>query len=172
LFPELRVIIALRDPRDVILSCYFQNIPLNPVNSNFLSLEGTAKHYSYLMDVWLAVREWEGFDWIETKYEDITANLESEGCRVTRFIGLEWDERQKEFYEASKRKKLYSPTYHDVTRPVYRGSVGRWRHYEKYFKSALPILEPYCRAYDALRTSASSAVKFKRRGRRGFAEVR
>ena len=28
-FPELRVIIALRDPRDVVLSCYFQNIPLN-----------------------------------------------------------------------------------------------------------------------------------------------
>ena len=37
-FPELRVIIALRDPRDVVLSCYFQNIPLNPFNANFLSL--------------------------------------------------------------------------------------------------------------------------------------
>src|SRR5262249_26321072 len=38
-FPELRVIIALRDPRDVVLSCFFQNIPLNAVNVNFLSFE-------------------------------------------------------------------------------------------------------------------------------------
>jgi len=27
-FPELNVIIALRDPRDVVLSCYFQNNPI------------------------------------------------------------------------------------------------------------------------------------------------
>ena len=25
-FPELRVFIALRDPRDVLVSCYFQNL--------------------------------------------------------------------------------------------------------------------------------------------------
>ena len=60
-FPELRVLIALRDPRDVVLSCYFQNIPLNATNVNFLSFERLAKHYADLMDIWLAVREWEGF---------------------------------------------------------------------------------------------------------------
>ncbi|MGH7973346.1 MAG: sulfotransferase, partial [Limisphaerales bacterium] len=48
-FPELKVLIALRDPRDVVLSCYFQNIPLNAANVNFLSLERTAKHYADLM---------------------------------------------------------------------------------------------------------------------------
>ncbi len=51
IFPELRVIIALRDPRDVVISCYFQNIQLNPSVANFLSLERTARHYANLMDV-------------------------------------------------------------------------------------------------------------------------
>src|SRR5262249_50319424 len=64
-FPELKVFIALRDPRDVVLSCYFQNIPLNAVNVNFLTLERTAKHYGDLMDIWLTVREWEGFAWLK-----------------------------------------------------------------------------------------------------------
>ncbi len=36
-FPDLKVIIPLRDPRDVILSCYFQNLALTPTNANFLS---------------------------------------------------------------------------------------------------------------------------------------
>src|ERR1041385_690111 len=85
-FPELRVLIALRDPRDVILSCYFQNIPLNAVNVNFLSFERLAKHYSDLTDIWLAVREWDGFTWVETRYEDTVQDMEKEGRRVTEFL--------------------------------------------------------------------------------------
>lgn len=146
-FPELRVIIALRDPRDVILSCYFQNIPLNAVNVNFLSFERLARHYADLMDIWLAVREWEGFAWLETRYEDMVASLEKEGCRVTEFLGLTWHDGQARFYEKSRAKQLYSPTYQDVTRPVYSRSVARWRAYEKHLAPILPALEPYCRMF-------------------------
>jgi hypothetical protein len=145
-FPELRVVIALRDPRDVVLSCYFQNIPLNVANVNFLSFERLVRHYADLMDVWLAVRQWEGFAWVETRYEDLVANLEKEGRRVTEFLGLNWHDQQGQFHEKSLTKQLYSPTYQDVTRPVYTRSVARWRAYEKYLAPILPALEPYCRA--------------------------
>jgi tetratricopeptide (TPR) repeat protein len=146
-FPELRVVIALRDPRDVVLSCYFQNIPLNADNVNFLSMERVAKHYADLMDIWLAVRDWEGFDWIETRYEDTVAQLEQEGRRVTEFLGLAWHEYQGKFYEGTHRRQLYSPTYQAVTNPVYTRSVGRWRAYEKYLASSLPVLSKYLRAF-------------------------
>jgi tetratricopeptide (TPR) repeat protein len=146
-FPELRVLIALRDPRDVALSCYFQNIPLNPVNVNFLTLERTAKHYADLMDIWLTVREWNGFSWLETRYEDVVAGLEKEGRRVTEFLGLAWHDEQARFYEKSRGKQLYSPTYQDVTRPVYKRSVGRWQAFEKYLAPILPALQPYCRTF-------------------------
>ncbi len=146
-FPESRVLIALRDPRDVAVSCYFQNVPLNAVNVNFLSLERVARHYADLMDVWMAVRQWDGFAWLETRYEDTVADLEKEGRRVTGFLGLDWREEQMRFHEKSLKKQLYSPTYQDVTQPVYTRSVGRWRAYEKYLAPILPALEPYCRAF-------------------------
>jgi Flp pilus assembly protein TadD len=146
-FPELRVLMALRDPRDVVLSCYFQNIPLNAANVNFLSFERLAKHYADLMDIWLAVREWDGFDWLEVRYEDTVADVEKEGRRVTEFLGLAWHEDQARFYEKSRTKQLYSPTYQDVTRPVYSRSVARWRAYEKYLAPILPAMEPYCRKF-------------------------
>ena len=48
IFPELKVLIALRDPRDVTVSCFFQKQMLNATNANFLSLERTAKHLSLI----------------------------------------------------------------------------------------------------------------------------
>src|SRR6185369_8673889 len=43
LFPETKLIIALRDPRDVIVSCFMQYLPLNTNSVCFLTLERTAR---------------------------------------------------------------------------------------------------------------------------------
>ncbi len=147
IFPELKVIIALRDPRDVIISCFFLNIMLNSTNVNFLSLERTAKHYADLMDVWLRMRELGGFDWIETRYEDVVADLEAEGKRVTEFLGLSWHPDQVRYYETARRKVLFAPTYHDVTQPVYKRAVGRWVRYAEALEPIQSRLAPYCRAF-------------------------
>lgn len=146
-FPELKVIIALRDPRDVVISCFFLNIMLNATNVNFLSLERTAKHYSDLMDVWLRMRDLGGFDWIETRYEDVVAGVEAEGCKVTEFVGLAWHPDQARYHETARRKVLYAPTYHDVTQPVYKRAVGRWERYARALEPIQAKLAPYCRAF-------------------------
>jgi len=146
-FPDLKVIIALRDPRDVVISCFFQNLMLNTTNANFLSLERTARHYADLMDVWLRLRELGGFDWMETRYEDIVGNLESEGRRITEFVGLAWHPQQASYYETARGKFVFAPTYHDVTQPVYRRAVGRWEHYAEALAPIQERLAPYCRVF-------------------------
>lgn len=146
-FPDLRVVIALRDPRDVVLSCYFQNLPLNVANANFLSLERAARHYASLMEVWQKVRQWEGFNWIETRYEDMVSNPEKEGRRLTEFLGLTWTPEQLKFYEHCQTQRLHSPTYHEVTQPIHARPVGRWRSYEKHLAPIFPILAPYCHLF-------------------------
>ena len=146
-FPELKVIIALRDPRDVVISCFFLNIMLNATNVNFLSIERTAKHYADLMDVWVRMRDLGGFEWIESRYEDVVANLETEGRRVTEFLGLQWHPDQARFHETARRKVLYAPTYHDVTQPVYQRAVKRWERYAATLAPVQAKLAPYCRAF-------------------------
>ena len=142
LFPALKVIIALRDPRDVVVSCYFQNLRLNTTNANFLSLERTAKHYADLMDVWLRLRELGGFDWIETRYEDVVANLEAEGRRVTEFLGLAWHPQQAVFHETNRQKFVFSPTYAEATRPFISGRWGDGRIMPRRWQSAQPASGP------------------------------
>jgi tetratricopeptide (TPR) repeat protein len=146
-FPELKVIIALRDPRDVVISCFFLNIMLNATNANFLSMERTAKHYADLMDVWLRLREIGGFEWIESRYEDVVADLETEGRKVTEFLGLTWHPDQARYHETARRKVLYAPTYHDVTQPVYKRAIGRWERYAEALAPVQAKLAPYCRAF-------------------------
>ena len=146
-FPELKVIIALRDPRDVVISSYFLNIMLNATNVNFLSLERTARHYGDLMDVWLRMRELGGFDFIESRYEDVVADLAGEGRKVTEFLGLAWHPDQARYHETARRKVLYAPTYHDVTQPVYKRAVGRWERYAEALAPLQAKLAPYCRAF-------------------------
>jgi tetratricopeptide (TPR) repeat protein len=156
-FPELKVIIALRDPRDVIISCFFLNIMLNATNVNFLSLERTAKHYADLMDVWLRMRELGGFDWIESRYEDVVANVEAEGRRVTEFLGLTWHPDQARYYETARKKFLFAPTYHDVTQPVYKRAVGRWERYAEALEPVQAKLAPYCTAFGYETSTAHAA---------------
>jgi tetratricopeptide (TPR) repeat protein len=129
LFPNSKIIIALRDPRDVVISCLFQNLALTPMNANFLSLERTVQHYADLTDVWLHMRELGGFDWIETRYEDVVAGTETEGRRVTEFLGLTWHPAQANCHEAARARFVFSPTYSEVAKPVHNRAVGRWRHY-------------------------------------------
>jgi tetratricopeptide (TPR) repeat protein len=147
LFPESKVLIALRDPRDVIISCYFQNILADWGIASFLSLERTAKFYAVCMDVWLRLRELDGFDWIETRYEDVVGNLEAEGRRVTNFLGLPWHDAQGTYYETARRKFVHAPTYNDVTQPVYKRAVGRWEHYAEALAPLQAGLAKYCRAF-------------------------
>jgi Flp pilus assembly protein TadD len=147
LFPELKVIIALRDPRDVVVSCYLQNLPLSPVTANFLSLERTAKHYADLMDVWLRFRELGGFDWIEMRYHEVVANPEGEGRRVTEFLGLPWHPQQASHQEIARKKILHSPTYFEAAKPVYKQAVERWRNYASALAPVQERLAPYCKAF-------------------------
>ena len=129
LFPRSKVIVALRDPRDVVLSCYFQNIPRDWAIAGFSTLERTAGFYSDCMDVWLRMKELGGFEWLETRYEDVVQNLEGEGRRLTNFLGLPWHEQQATYYETAGCKFVHSPTYNEVTKPLYRRAIKRWEHY-------------------------------------------
>jgi tetratricopeptide (TPR) repeat protein len=147
LFPELKVIIALRDPRDIVMSCYLQNLPLSPTTANFLSLERAAKHYADLMDVWLRFRELGGFDWIEMRYHEVVANPEGEGRRVTEFLGLPWHPQQASHQEIARKKILHSPTYFEAAKPVYKQAAERWRNYASALAPVQERLAPYCKAF-------------------------
>lgn len=146
-FPEMKIVFALRDPRDVVLSCFLQRLPLNAVSVHYLTLERTAQKYAATMKAWLKIREMIQNPWLEVRYEDVVRDLERPSRRVLAFLDLPWDERVLQFHQRAQRKHVHSPTYEAVTKPVYSSSVGRWRNYLAQLEPHLSLLRPYIDAF-------------------------
>jgi tetratricopeptide (TPR) repeat protein len=146
-FPEMKILFALRDPRDVVVSCFFQRLPLNAVSVHYLTLEGTVKKYAATMRAWLKIRTMLRNPWIEVRYEDTVGDLERQARRVLEFLGLPWDEAVLEYHRRALKKHVHSPTYEAVTKPIYTSSIGRWRHYEAQLAPCLERLQPYVQEF-------------------------
>ena len=147
-FPEIKILTALRDPRDVCLSCFMQPfVPLAQTSSAYLTLEGAVEEYTVLMGVWQTVKPMLTSSALEVRYEDMVEDLEAVSRRVLEFLGVPWDERVLAFHEHARQKAVRSPTYADVTKPVFKRAVGRWQHYEKYLGQYLEKLQPFVKAF-------------------------
>ena len=147
IFPEIKFLIALRDPRDVVLSCFMQSLPLNQVGAAFLSLDSAVAEYTALMNHWQTVKARMRNPFLEVRYEDMVENLESVARNTLIFLGVPWDAGVLGFDEHARKKTVRSPTYADVTQPVYKRAVGRWHHYQKYLAPHLEKLEPFVKAF-------------------------
>ncbi len=148
LFPETRLLIALRDPRDVVVSCFMQYLPLNANSVCFLTLERTAQRYANDMAMWRKLRSLIASPWIEVRYEDAVSNLEKEARRVLDFLGLGWEPDVLNYRERLRGRAVASPTYEAVSQPLYTRAIGRWKNYQRFLEPWLPLLQPSLDALD------------------------
>jgi len=147
LFPETRLLIALRDPRDVVISCFMQYLPLNTNSVCFLTLERTARRYAHDMAIWQKFRQILCSPWLEVRYEHTVVAMEREARRALEFLGLPWEPKVLDYRERLRQKAVASPTYEAVSQPLHTRAIGRWKHYQKYLEPSLPALQPLIDAF-------------------------
>src|SRR5262249_22806461 len=146
-FPEARFLIAIRDPRDVCLSCFMQPFSLTPASSAYLTLEGAGEEDVLTMDLWRALLPRMRQAPLQLGYEVVVANLEGQGRKALDFVGVPWDERVLQYHEHAQAKTVRSRTYADVVKPIFKSAQGRWKHYQKYLEPLLPKLEPWVKEF-------------------------
>jgi tetratricopeptide (TPR) repeat protein len=147
LFPEAKILFALRDPRDVALSCFQQAFGLSPATVNLLSFEGIARQYAAVMDFWLHIRARIAPEFLELRYEDAVGNFEATFRRVFGLLGVEWRPEVLAFHERARGRYISTPSFAAVSRPLYQSAVARWRRYARHCEPVLPILQPYIEAF-------------------------
>jgi hypothetical protein len=142
-FPETKFLVALRDPRDVVLSCFMQALTLTPASSAYLTLEGTVNQYANVMEFWRAMLPRMGDRGMYVRYEEMVDDLPAVAGAVLGFLGVSFEESVLKFDEHARTKRVNSPSCAEVRKPLYRTAVGRWRKYGKYLEPYLSGLEPF-----------------------------
>jgi tetratricopeptide (TPR) repeat protein len=133
-----RIIHVKRDPVDTCLSCFSLLFSEDqPFAYDLSELGRYYRAYDALMAHWRAVLPPETM--LEVQYEDLVKDAEGHARRLLAHCGLDWDERCLSFHETQRPVQTASVV--QVRKPIYAGSVGRWRFYGERLKPLLDALE-------------------------------
>jgi len=143
LFPGAKILFALRDPRDVVLSCFRRRFGMNPSMYQLLTLEGAARYYDMVMRLSALYRERLPLQIHTVRYEDLVDDFGAVAGGACAFLGLAWDEGLHDFAAKARTRGISTPSAAQVARGLNREGKGSWRRYADQLKPVLPILEPW-----------------------------
>jgi tetratricopeptide (TPR) repeat protein len=143
LFPDAKILFALRDPRDVVLSCFRRRFGMNAQMYEFTSLESTAAYYDAVMELASLYRDKLGLSICDLRHENMVADLEKETRRVSEFLGVEFHSSMLQFAQTARSRSIDTPSAAQVSRGLSRDGIAQWRRYEKELAPTLPRLAPW-----------------------------
>ena len=142
LFPAAKILFALRDPRDVVFSCFRRRFRVNAAMFEFLTLAGAAEYYDRVMTLGLIYRQLMALPILEVRHEHIVGNFEAEVRGVLKFIGVEWDAAVKDFATPTG-SGLLTPTDPQLAKGLNAGGIGQWRRYRSQLEPVLGRLDAW-----------------------------
>jgi len=143
IFPEARIILCLRHPCDVLLSCYMQPFRSPAFMVLCSSLERLARGYVDAFEQWLHHMEVFAPRVLEWRYESVVSRFDDHLVRLGEFLQMEDSSPMRRFAEHARSKGYIStPSYAQVTEGIHRKAVNRWHAYRDKFEPILPILRP------------------------------
>jgi len=143
LFPEAKIVFAVRDPRDVALSCFRRLFVVNDYVYEFLTLDGTARFYAETMDLASHFRERLPLSLVDTRNEDLVADFDNQLRLLCDFLGLSFEDSMRGFAGAAGARHIATPSAMQVLKGLSAEGVGHWRNYRAQLEPVLPVLAPW-----------------------------
>lgn len=129
--PGARLLCLVRDPLDTIVSNFRQLFELSsPTYAYSLDLTATAEFYvrfRRLAALWRAIAP---DQFMTVQYEALVDTPEREARRVFDFCGLAYETGCERI--ENNEAAVATASAVQVRQPIYRSSVGAWRHYAKH----------------------------------------
>jgi len=141
LFPDAKILFALRDPRDVLLSCLRRRFRMNPYMYELMTPQDAARFYDAYMNLAELYRRKLPLDLIDLRHEDLVDDFEKETRRVCAFLGIEWSQAMRNFSERGKVRAIATPSAAQLSRGLYREGLGQWRNYEDELRPTFATLQ-------------------------------
>jgi tetratricopeptide (TPR) repeat protein len=145
LFPDAKVLFALRDPRDVVLSCFRRRFGMNPAMYQMLTLRGAADYYDVVMRLAVIYREKMPLKVRECRYEALVEDFEAEARQHAAFLGLDWSGAMADFARTAKDRPVNTPSSSQVTRGLFSEGMGQWKTYAEQLSPVMPVLNRWAK---------------------------
>jgi tetratricopeptide (TPR) repeat protein len=137
-FPHARIVHMRRHPIDTCLSIYFQYfLNTHPYANDLDNLLHYYREYSRIMDHWC--RTLPAAALLEIPYESLTADQELWSRRLLDFVGLPWDPKCLDFHQTDR--VVITASKWQVRQKIHTASSGRWKNYQKFVGSLMPLTE-------------------------------
>ncbi len=146
-FPEAKIIFAMRDPRDVVLSCFQQRFTINAAMAQFLELGRAGAYYDQVMSLFELCRARLELDLHQVRYEDVVGDLDSTARALCGFLGVPFEAAMLNYRETALSRDIATPSARQVIEPLYNRSIGRWRRYQDELGPILPGLTAWAQRY-------------------------
>lgn len=144
LFPEARVILALRHPCDVLLSCYVTNFRMNDGMASFVDLEQGAELYDRSFSYFERMQSLMPTPAHTIMYEKVVADQNRELRALFDFLELDWHDAVLDHQTtALGRGRIKTASYAQVVEPIYQRSAGRWQNFRKHLEPIFPLVRPW-----------------------------
>jgi len=143
LFPEARIILCLRHPCDVLLSCSMQPFRSPAFMLLCSSLQRLAHGYVQAFEQWHRHVETFSPRVLEWRYESVVSQFDDHVARLGRFLDVADASSMARFAEHARAKRYIStPSYAQVTQGIHCKAIDRWHAYREAFAPVLPMLRP------------------------------
>lgn len=144
LFPQAKILFALRHPCDVVLSNFMQQYAVNEAFVHFDTLEDCCRTYDRVMRVWQAAEDRLALNAAYLRYEALVAEPAATLDGVCGFLGIE---RHDQMLDAdarlATRDRVRTNSYQQVGEAIYQRAAGRWQRYRRHLEPYFPLLEPH-----------------------------
>jgi tetratricopeptide (TPR) repeat protein len=144
LFPDAKVILALRHPCDVLLSCYVTNFRMNDGMASFVSLDTGAELYDLSFGYFERLQSLMPTPAHTVMYEKVVADQDRELRALFEFLELDWHDAVLDHQTtALGRGRIKTASYAQVVEPIYQRSAGRWQNFRKHLEPIFPVVRPW-----------------------------
>jgi len=147
LFPGAKILFALRDPRDVILSCFRRRLVMSAHMFELSTFDGAATFYDEVMALAQLYGERLGLPRLDVRHEDMVADFDGQMRRVCDFIGVPFDGAMRGFAAHARERDIKTPSANQVVRGLNSEGAGQWKKYREQFMPVLPVLNPWARRF-------------------------
>ena len=147
LFPGARILLTIRDPRDVVLSCFRRRFQMSAPYYEFLTLESAAELYDGIMQITHELIAQLQLSVHVVQLERLIGRFEYEVGAICAFLKLGWSDQMREFAASARARGVATASGAQISRGLNARGVGEWRRYREQLAPVLPILNRWAEKF-------------------------